>query len=119
MIQPIAKKVTSVNMLEGALNFFSVIPEAFKAETRKDALTDEFDGIAIDTCLCADTKVWETGICREDANDGNWVIATQYDDKAEAQEGHKQWVKYLKENPTCELTDINMWNFPEDDEVTA
>ncbi len=111
MKQPVAKKVTNQGLIGGALDFLSVMPSMITSASSRDSITDEFDGITVDTCYCIDTKAWETGIERMPV-EGKWVIVSQYDDEKEARKGHKQWVKYLKENPTCELTDINFWDIP-------
>ena len=78
---------------------------------RDMALTDELEGISIDTCCAFDTGVWETGILREKV-EGKWVIVSQYETKEEAEEGHKGWVELMKTDPACKLVDINMWNLP-------
>lgn len=114
MEKPKQKKVTSVNPLEGALNYFSSASPAMviglvESPGRKDALTDEFEDIIVDTCCPTDTKVWETGIRRMKV-EGTFIIVTQYHSKKEAVVEHQKWVEYLKENPTCELKDIDMWN---------
>lgn len=77
---------------------------------RQDILNDEFDGIIVDTCCAFDTGQWETAVSRAKSNDGNWIIVEQYQDKAEAQKGHKKWVRRMKKNPTMKLKDIDLWN---------
>ena len=67
---------------------------------REDALRDEFNNIIVDTCKAPDTGYWETGIRRD-----TWIIVEQYDSREEAVEGHKKWVKLMKENPDRELED--------------
>lgn len=111
MIQkPQQKKVTRTNPLSGALNFLRVLPNTLTDQPqRRNALTDEFAGIIIDTCCASDTNIWETGILREAIEDG-WIIVSQYDSEDEAKREHQNWVAYLKENPDCELKDIDLWD---------
>ena len=114
MEKPEQKKVTSVNPVEGVLSFLSdmsAIMASGQSEPpgREDALTDEFDSIKVDTCCTSDTGIWETGIRRADI-EGKWIIVSQYDSRDEALSGHEKWVAYMKENPTCELKDVDIWN---------
>lgn len=108
MDKPEQKKVTSVHPVAGALGFFSVLPQDWE-DSRQDVFTDELDGITVDTCCPTDTQVWETGVKRENI-EGKWVIVSQHNSREEAEQEHKKWVEYLKENPTCELKDIDNWN---------
>uniref|UniRef100_A0A6M3KJG0 Uncharacterized protein n=1 Tax=viral metagenome TaxID=1070528 RepID=A0A6M3KJG0_9ZZZZ len=103
------RKLTSENPLVGALSFLSSMSEAMTDSYRKDAFTDEFEGVVVDTCCPPDTHIWETGILRGNI-EGKWVIVGQYESREEAETEHKKWVTYLKENPVCNLKDIDMWN---------
>ncbi len=104
------KKITSLHPLEGALNFISsyakilVDPEGAVERHRASA-----GDITIDTCIPADTGVWETGIRRESI-EGKWVIVSQYQTEEEAIIAHGNWVNLMRTDPTCELKDIDMWN---------
>ncbi len=79
--------------------------EAFLAQlfnlpdNRATALTDEVQDQTVDTCHCADTDRWETGIRRHDT----WIIVEQYEDGAQASAGHTKWVAALRANPAMEL----------------
>ena len=112
MSKPTGRKITSVNPLMGALGAFEMTKDQALGKDvsgRKTALTDKVGDITIDTCIPSDTGIWETGIKRESV-EGAWVIVSQYESDKEAEKGHKQWVKLMKEEPECELKDINMWN---------
>lgn len=109
MEKPEQKKVTSEHPIVGALSFLSSLPEMMANSHKQDVFTDEFDGVTVDTCCPTDTRVWETGILRENI-EGKWVIVSQYNSREEAEQKHKEWVAYLKENPTCGLKDIDCWN---------
>lgn len=112
MEKPEQRKVTSVNPIVGVLDFFSDCAKILQTGTqpsRDDVFTDKFDSIIVDTCCTSDTGVWETGI-RRDNIEGEWIIVTQYESREEAEIGHQNWVAYMKENPTCELKDVDMWN---------
>jgi len=112
MERPIGKKVTSVNPLIGALSVVDMIKDNALGKDvsgRDKALTDEIGDITIDTCIPSDTGVWETGILRQSV-EGKWVIVSQYESSEEAKKGHNQWVNLMKEEPTCELKDIDNWN---------
>lgn len=117
MNQPEQIKISEDSPLVGALQFFGGLSDALlhplsEQTRRSEALTDEFDGITVDTCSTNDTHKWETGIKREQI-EGKWIIVSQYHNKEEAEEGHKKWVEYIKENPACELRDIDLWNLKE------
>ena len=73
---------------------------------RATAKTDEWDGITVDTCIPADTHVWETGVNRTKI-EGKWIIVSQYENENEADKGHKSWVALLKKNPKAKITDIH------------
>lgn len=114
MNKPNQKKITDTNPLVGALSFFSTQSDAIlhpirEEMRRKEALTEEFNGITVDTCYCTDTERWETGILR-DAIENKWVIVSQHSSEEEARQEHTKWVAYMKENPDCELRDIDNWN---------
>ena len=116
MERPVGRKITSVNPLEGALSALSFMKDqALGMDTSgrdRGAMREELDGIVIDTCIPSDTNVWETGINRESV-EGKWVIVSQYESDEEAEKGHKQWVELMKEEPGCELKDIDNWNLGE------
>jgi hypothetical protein len=105
------KKITSVNPMEGTMGFLSILASGGdNSAVRATAINTKLDGgITVDTCCASDTGVWETGIRRESI-EGKWVIVSQYENAEEAQKGHAEWVKLLKEAPKAELKDINMWN---------
>lgn len=112
MKKPIGKRVTSMNPLVGAMGALEMMKDQAlgkEVSGRDTAMADEMGDITIDTCIPSDTGVWETGIKRKSV-EGEWVIVSQYDSDKEAKEGHEQWVKLMKEKPTCKLKDINMWN---------
>ena len=112
MDKPAGEKVTSTHPLMGVLSTISMIKDSAlgkEVSGRDTSMTDKIGDITVDTCLPSDTNVWETGIKRE-AIEGKWVIVGQYVTDEEARDGHKKWVAYMKENPTCELEDIDMWN---------
>lgn len=115
MKKPMGKRVTSINPLVGTLTTLEMMKDQILGKDvsgRATALTDEIGDITIDTCVPSDTGVWETGIKRESV-EGAWVIVGQYKTDDEASKGHKQWVKLMKEDPTCGLKDINMWGLPD------
>ena len=103
------KKITSLQPLEGALDFLSSMPAVLTNNHRTDVFTDELEGISIDTCKATDTRIWETGINREHI-EGKWVIVSQYKDREEAEIKHKEWVEEMRKNPDAPLKDIDMWN---------
>lgn len=73
-----------------------------KRTWRETSMREEFGGIVIDTCFTPDTLKWETGIS-VDNNEDKWVIVEMYKNKKEAEEGHKKWIKKLKDNPKIKL----------------
>lgn len=110
MEQPKQTKITSVNPIEGVLNYFeSVLPSPFSVGKASNKFTDEVGGITIDTCMPRDTKIWETGILRP-TSEGKWVIVSQYHSEVEAQQGHQEWLAYMTEHPDAPLKDIDCWN---------
>lgn len=118
MNKPLGKRISSVHPLEGALSFLGTLEDAFSGKDtsgRDTAMTDKVEDITIDTCIPKDTGIWETGILRESI-EGKWIIVGQYKSDKEAKKGHKQWVEYMKEEPACELEDINLWNIPREGE---
>ena len=94
-----------INPVDGIMKTMNVL-ESRDNSFRKDAFTDEFNSITVDTCKAFDTDTWETGIKR---GSNRWVIVEQYDDRDGAIKGHKKWVKLLKKNPKKTLQDINVW----------
>jgi len=98
-----AKK--QIDPFSGLMKVMKVIASGNNDELRKDAFTDKFNNITIDTCIAFDTETWETGINKKD----KWVIVEQYDDKDDAIKGHKKWIKLLKKHPKEKLIDINVW----------
>ena len=121
MEKPIGRKVTSVHPLVGTLSFVSTLKDQALGKDvsgRSWAMIDEIGNITIDTCVPSDTGVWETGIRREEV-EGKWVIVGQYESDEEAEKGHKDWVTYIKENPTCELEDIDSWNLKPSETETS
>lgn len=98
-----------VNPLIGILSTYDALKDqALGNEYWRDGcLTEKWDNIIVDTIMtCFDTGMPETGI-QTDGN--NWTIVEQYETKEDAISGHAKWVKYMKENPTAKLTDINVW----------
>lgn len=71
---------------------------------------DEIDTHIIDTTLAGDTETWETGITRKPEDFSSWIIVQQHEDEENAIEGHKKWVRKLKENSELELKEIYVWN---------
>jgi len=65
---------------------------------RNTAMTDEINGLMIDTCYAPDVEKWETGILK-----GKWIIVEEYEDEKEAKKGHEKWIKKIKENSNQEL----------------
>ena len=53
----------------------------------------------VDTAYTSDTGYFETGIKSERLNSETWIIVEQYENKKEAEKGHRKWVKYIKTNP--------------------
>lgn len=76
-------------------------------DRRKNALTKETKEFTVDTCLAGDTGCWETGICSDKFNHGEWVIVDEYETRKKAKVGHEKWIKHMKTNPK-ELTDIHI-----------
>ena len=111
MEKPLCQKITSKSPIEGVVSFLPSLADMAKGiqPERLYALVDKLDGITIDTVETPDTGYWETGIRRKSI-EGKWIIVCQYRSEEEAKKGHKDWVEYMKENPTCELVDIDMWN---------
>lgn len=112
MEQPKQTKITSVDPIEGALDFFSTMCSSMLMGGQGKAgnkFTAEVKGIIIDTCKPLDTKIWETGILRP-VLEGKWVIVSQYHSEAEAQQGHQEWLAYMTEHPDAPLKDIDCWN---------
>jgi len=95
----------------GAMNFFGAMGNGTMRARRGEAMNTEVNNHTVDTCVPGDTSKWETGIKR----DGTWIIVEQYKDSKEATEGHTKWVIKLKENPNCELKDIDIWGLNEDE----
>lgn len=114
MEKPKQTKITDVEPLSGAMNFMSALASSIGKmgkfdNVRGEALTDRFNSITVDTCCPADTSIWETGVEREKI-EGKWIIVSQYHSEEEAKAGHVKWVAFMKENPDCELKDIDQWN---------
>ena len=112
MERPVGKRVTSVNPLLGALSTFEMMKDSALGKDvsgRATAMRDRMEDILVDTCVPMDTDIWETGIFRWKV-EAKWIIVSQYESYEEAVEGHKQWVEYMKEEPTGSLEDIDCWN---------
>ncbi len=73
---------------------------------RDKALTEEINGIIIDTVCPIDTDKWETGI---KPKGGDWVVVEQYKNQKEAKKGHLKWINKIKKNPKQKLIDCNVW----------
>ena len=99
-----AMETNKVDPFTGALNFL-----AKGMQGPLEQITDRVVDITIDSCLASDTRLWETGIKRPSI-EGKWVIVEQYKDKPHAEEGHKKWVKLMKESPDFPLEDIDQWS---------
>ena len=78
--------------LKGFLNQIITDPSG---NFRSKALTDNINGLVIDTVLTPDTGKWETGIEVK----GTWVIVEMYKDSKEAYKGHEKWCKKCRLNP--------------------
>ena len=94
-------------------------------ESRKVENT-EVNDVVIDTCMVTDsTQSYETGICSKHYNDNQWIIVEQYDDKIQAEEGHKKWVKVfgkelpktIKDVSTCTISRIAKMFEKEEDSI--
>lgn len=81
---------------------------------RGDMFRDGWDAVIVDTVAAPDTGAWETGISRNSGE--SWDIVQQYPDRNEAQAGHDKWVEQMRDTPEMELTDVNVWNIPEETE---
>lgn len=104
MILDNEKKI--VNPLNNPLKLFATVLDGLTGSNndfRANALTDEFDGITVDTACPPDTDKWETGVCRKS---DTWIIVEQYPNKIAAEIGHKKWVEKLKKEPNIKLVDI-------------
>ena len=78
-------------------------------EQRKVANT-EVDGGVVDTVAVSDCpKPYETGINHPAYNNGQWIIVDYYTTRAQAEKGHKRWVKLMRKKPES-LSDINECN---------
>lgn len=96
-----------------AMEFFKQLLKDDFAERkwREDCFRDELSsGIVIDTCRPTDTSRWETGI----KQNGEWYVAEDYDSVKKAEEGHKEWVRVMAENPSYDLSTqdqefLNKW----------
>ena len=76
---------------------------------RSGALTYEQDNLYVDTCLCSDTRMWETAIADKCyRSDGNLIIVEEYTSKDSAEKGHKKWLKLMTKNPPKELVDVHI-----------
>ena len=98
-----------VNPFVGAmLTFDALKDQALGNEYWRDgAMTEEFDGVVVDTIKTAfDTGKPETGIQVDGAP---WVIVEQYKTEEDAAVGHAKWIASMKANPKQELKDINLW----------
>ncbi len=61
----------------------------------KAGRTETDNGYTIDTCDTVDFG-WETAIWYKD---NDMVIVERYEDKSNAEIGHKKWVEFCKTNP--------------------
>ena len=89
--------------IKGLLDFIQGNIKDPKKSFRKDAITDEINGIAIDTACPSDTGKWETGIKVKE-----WIIVEQYENKEDALKGHKKWVEAVKSGQRS-FKDIDLW----------
>ena len=57
---------------------------------------DEQSGLAVDTARVSDAS-WssETAVMHPLYNNGNWVVVEGYNNDAEAEKGHRKWVKTM------------------------
>ena len=111
MEKPLCHKITSMSPLGGVVSFLPRLADMAKGlqPERIYALIDKVGDITIDTVETPDTGYWETGIWRKSI-ESKWIIVCQYHSEEEAKKGHKDWVEYMGKNPTCELTDLDLWN---------
>jgi len=92
------------------VNITDVLKTLFLADVYRElygVFRTESDLWIVDTCRCADTGLWETGILRP-KDTGRWVVVEQYETKQEAEQGHNKWVRLMREDPERELIDIEL-----------
>lgn len=97
-----------MNSIAGKFLFgggLSLLFSGEKPPTRDDVMRDETDDYVVDTVVGYDTGVWETGIASPHYNEGEWVIVSQYSDRAQAEKGHVKWVRAMEGKPR-KLTDV-------------
>jgi hypothetical protein len=119
-IKEVIMEPQKVDPFTGFLNFMPMFIESLKdpegafKRNRATATTTKLhnDTIVVDTCLPADTNLYETGITRTNI-EGKWVIVEQYPNKEEALIGHNTWVKLMAEYPDFPLKDIDTWSLDE------
>lgn len=108
-------KPKRVDPLTGMLNFLCSQakslsdPQGAFERNRATATKTELGDITIDTCCPSDTNTYETGIQRMSI-EGKWIIVEQYEDKEQAELGHKKWVNIMEEYPDYPLKDIDTWS---------
>ena len=69
---------------------------------RETAISDDVNGVTVDTVLAPDTNLWETAIVRV----SNIVVVDQYHTEEEARKGHLEWIEKMKVDPDRELKDV-------------
>ena len=97
-----------ISTLQGVMSTLDAMahPESLE-KVRKDVFRDELPGgCVVDTCVGFDTGIWETGIA---PTGDSYTITEQYPNRDAAKTGHDKWVQSMKDNPTQELTDVNVW----------
>lgn len=74
---------------------------------RENVGHDENGEVIIDTCLVPDGVMpYETAICHPEYNDGDWIIVEAYDNRDDAELGHKKWTEtMMAETPPDTLKD--------------
>lgn len=78
------------------LGMFDFFEMADNYEQRKVAHYEKKGGLVVDTAAVTDSsKPFETGISHPSYNNGKWVIVELYDNKKQARNGHKRWIKLM------------------------
>jgi hypothetical protein len=59
--------------------------------------------LIVDTCSCRDGEMpYETAVSHPAYNDRQWVIVAAYRTKAEAEAGHREWVRIMTSQPLAD-----------------
>ena len=103
--------VKRITPMGGILSTFGQLADMAREEMitgkppeRGQFYRDEWDNITVDTCRAFDTGEWETAIMRG----GDWTVVEQYGHE-DAKAGHDKWVQAMKDDPSRNLNDIDLW----------